>query len=141
MTVKGSPPRERPFARFMVVRPAQLRFARFLLVGGINTLFGYSVYAVALWFGAHYSLAIALSTVLGVLFNFKSTGTLVFRSSDNSLLFRFVLVYAALYAVNVAAVTVLLRLGFSTYQSGLLMVLPLAFLAFSLNTRYVFPAD
>lgn len=124
----------------MIMRLAEFRFARFLLVGGINTLFGYGVYATALWVGAHYSLAIAISTVLGTLFNFKSTGTLVFRSSDNSRLMRFVLVYALLYVANLAAVALALRLGFNAYQSGLLMALPLAFLAFMLNSRYVFPA-
>ncbi|MGC7556563.1 GtrA family protein, partial [Pandoraea pneumonica] len=50
----------------------EIRLVNYFLVGGLNTLFGYGVFAVCLWIGLHYSLAIAISTVLGTLFNFKS---------------------------------------------------------------------
>ncbi len=116
----------------------EIRLVNYFLVGGLNTLFGYGVFAVCLWIGLHYSLAIAISTVLGTLFNFKSTGTLVFRSSDNTRIVRFVLVYGVVYLVNVAAVAVLVRLGLNAYVSGLVLIVPLALLAYHLNSRFVF---
>lgn len=117
------------------------RFLYFLLVGGLNTLFGYSIFAFSLWLGAHFTLAVAISTFLGVLFNFKTTGRLVFGSRDNSRLFRFIAVYLVIYAVNTMGVWILGRLGISAYLAGLLMLLPLAIFAFFLNSRFVFVDD
>lgn len=117
----------------------EIRFARFLAVGVLNTAFGYGVFSLGIWLGLHYSVAIAVATVLGTLFNFKSTGKLVFGSSDNGRLFRFVGVYAIVYVVNVAAVGALVHLGLSAYVSGLLVILPLAVLSYWLNSRFVFP--
>ncbi len=115
-----------------------MRFANYLLVGGLNTLFGYSVFTAMVWAGLHYSLAIAVATVLGTLFNFKSTGALVFKSRDNSRLVRFLLVYAVVYGVNVLSVGLLMHVGFNAYYGGLIMVLPLALLAYWLNSQFVF---
>ncbi|MDN4574778.1 polysaccharide biosynthesis protein GtrA [Pandoraea cepalis] len=116
----------------------EIRLVNYFLVGGLNTLFGYGVFALCLRIDLHYSLAIAISTVLGTLFNFKSTGKLVFRSSDNSRIVHFVLVYGVVYLVNVAAVAVLVRLGLNAYLSGLVLIVPLALLAYHLNSRFVF---
>lgn len=115
-----------------------VRFFNYLLVGGLNTLFGYGVFMLMIWAGFHYSLAIAGSTVLGTLFNFKSTGALVFKSHDNSRIIRFVLVYGFVYCMNVLSVGLLIRLGINAYYSGMIMILPLALLAYRLNSQFVF---
>jgi len=114
------------------------RFIKFLAVGVINTLFGYAVFAGCLWLGLQYSVAIGIATVLGTLFNFKSTGSLVFRSHDSSRLFRFIGVYVIVYCANVAGIFILLKIGINAYVGGLLLILPLAVLAYYLNAQYVF---
>jgi len=116
----------------------ECRLANYFFVGGINTLFGYGIFVGCIRIGLHYSRAVAVSTVLGTLFNFKSTGALVFRSSDNSRIVRFILVYCAVYIVNVMALAVLVRLGINPYLSGLVLVVPLALLAYLLHSRFVF---
>jgi len=118
--------------------PQLLRFAA---VGVLNTAFGYLIYAVMLWVGLNYAAAAAVATVLGVIFNFKSTGRLVFGSNNNRLLFRFVGVYAFVYAMNVLGLTFLTALGLSPYMAGLLTLLPAAVLAFVLNKTFVFRAS
>ena len=120
------------------LRPSA-RFVRFLLVGVLNTAFGYGCFVACLWLGMHYALAAAVATVLGVLFNFKSTGRLVFRSRGNGRLHRFVAVYAVTYVVNVLALAVMLRFGIPEWLGGLIMLLPSAILSYVLNSRYVFP--
>ncbi|MBQ8045896.1 MAG: GtrA family protein, partial [Bacteroidales bacterium] len=65
-------------------------FIRFVLVAILNTLFGYGVYSLLVFLGLHYSVATLGSTVLGVLFNFKTYGVLVFKNTSNKLIFRFV---------------------------------------------------
>jgi|688.fasta_scaffold981419_1 putative flippase GtrA len=114
---------------------------RFLLVGILNTAFGYGVYAAMLWVGLNYAAAATVSTVVGVLFNFKTTGRLVFDSKDNRLLLKFVGVYAVLYVANIGGLAVLTRAGLSAYIAGLIMLIPAAVLGFILNKTLVFKAS
>jgi hypothetical protein len=81
-----------------------------------------------------------LSTTAGVLFNFKSYGTLVFKSHDNRLLGRFAAVYAVLYALNLIPLAWAKRNGVSLIVAGAVVALPMAALGFFLNRRYVFGA-
>jgi putative flippase GtrA len=115
------------------------RFIRFLFVGVLNTAFGYSAYALFIFLGLHYSLAVFCSTVLGILFNFKTIGVLVFKNHDNGLIFRFFAVYAVVYCANVLGLKLFLLCGMANmYVNGLILVLPLAILSFALNKKFVF---
>ena len=110
----------------------------FVLVGVLNTLFGYGCYALLVWLGLHYGLAALLGTVLGVLFNFRTTGRFVFQNHDNRLLGRFILVYAVGYGVNFAGLWALQKLDLDPYEGGALLLAPSALLTFLLQKRYVF---
>lgn len=118
-----------------------MRFARFLAVGGLNTAFGFAAYAALLALGFHYALAVALATVLGVLFNFRTYGALVFGGAGAHRLPRFVLVYLLLYVVNVTGIGLLSGTGVSDLVAGLLMLPPVAVLGYLLNSRFVFGSD
>lgn len=108
------------------------------MIGMLNTTVGYSILLIGLQTGLHYSVAIAVATVLGTLFNFKSTGASVFRSHDNSRLFRFIIVYCVIYFLNVAGVAALLQFDLQEWLASLLILLPLALVSYYLNSRYVF---
>lgn len=84
-------------------------FLRFVAVGMLNTAFGYGVYAVFILLELPRPAALAIATVMGVLFNFKTTGRIVFGSRDNRLLLRFVLVYAVMYGLNTGLLELLCR--------------------------------
>jgi putative flippase GtrA len=73
---------------------------RFLLTGGLNTAFGFGLYALLVYAGMAAPLALAAATVAGVLFNFVSFGTLTFRRLDSRRLPRFLVAYAAIYGFN-----------------------------------------
>ncbi|MFK0386675.1 GtrA family protein [Agrobacterium sp. NPDC090273] len=124
----------------MLAKPYQFdtRIVKFLIVGVINTIFGYTIYVGSLWIGLHYTTAVATSTILGILFNFKSIGAFVFESRDNALLLRFIGVYLFLYLVNISGVSFLVHFDVPAWLAGLLLLLPLAILSFLLNRRYVF---
>lgn len=115
-----------------------MRFARFLLVGGVNTAFGFAVYALMLALGLHFTFAAAVSTVLGILFNFFTTGRLVFGSSTGRVLPRFVAVYGVLYLLNIAGIALLRALGATDLIAGFLMLPVAAILGYLLNARFVF---
>lgn len=115
-----------------------LQFISFLIIGIINTVFGYSIYAAFLYLGLHYAWAGMLSTIVGILFNFKSIGIAVFQSTNNVLIFRFASVYGVVYCLSIAGVALLDRVGISPYCSGALMLVPMAVLSFVLNKYFVF---
>lgn len=129
-------------ARFRELRARQGagQFVVFLLVGVLNTAFGYGCFALLVYAGLHYGVAALISTVLGVLFNFRTIGRLVFRSRDNRLLGRFVGVYVVVYAINLLALRAGQATGLGPYWTGALLLLPLALLSYYLQGRFVFPA-
>ncbi len=130
----------RRFRAWAAAHPTVALFARFIAVGVLNTAFGYSCFALLLYFGLPYAVALLIATVLGVLFNFKSTGMFVFKSRDNSLIFRFVLVYGVIYGINVILLKLLMMIGLNSYQAGALCLLPMALLSFVLMRAVAFNA-
>ena len=122
----------------MLNKLAANQFIRFLFIGGVNTLFGYGVFSLLLFLGLHYSLAALLSTILGILFNFKTTGVIVFNSRNNSLIFKFFGVYGVVYVLNVLGLYLFSLVGISAYISGAILILPMACVSFVLNKKFVF---
>lgn len=116
----------------------KIKFLRFLLVGLLNAAFGYGCFAIFIFYGLHYSAALLLATVLGVAFNFKSTGVLVFGSRDNRLVARFIIGYAFVYCVNLGGIAGLSYFGIVPYMSGMVLILPMAILSYFINNRFVF---
>ena len=114
------------------------KILKFFFVGILNTIFGYSVYAFLIWAKFHYFLAVAGSTILGIFFNFKSTGSIVFNSKDNTKIIPFISVYLLLYVLNISCLFILTHLGVDEYISGAILIPPLAILAFYLNSKFVF---
>ena len=114
------------------------RFIKFVLTGVLNTLFGSGCYFAFLWIGLHYVWAAIFGYILGILFNFFSTGLLVFSSNRIHHLPRFVGVYCVTCAVNIIALWILDNLGLSPYLSGLILILPLMVLSFTMMKGFVF---
>ena len=113
-------------------------FLKYLIVGGINTLFGYGAFALLLFLELHYALASFLATCAGVLFNFNTTGRIVFKNSNHRLLFRFLAVYGVLYGINVLFLKLMVTLAINLYVGSAALILPMAGLAYLLNKKFVF---
>jgi putative flippase GtrA len=116
----------------------QQQLFKFFIVGGVNTLVGYSLYALFIFFNMDYYLAVLFATVLGVLFNFKTTGALVFKNKDQSRLYRFIGVYTLTYILNIALITMLRPVISNTYLVGFFVLIPVALVTFILNKFLVF---
>jgi putative flippase GtrA len=114
--------------------------ARFILVGGLNTVFGYCVFAGLTRLGWRDFAAVPAATAVAIAFNFMTYGKLVFESLDRRNLPRFVLGYAGLYACNVAGLRALARMGVGAYVAQAALVVPLAVLSYVINDRWVFRA-
>jgi len=120
---------------------AGAQFARFLVVGLLNTAFGQGVFALLVLAGLHHLVALLLATIAGVLFNFQTLGRLVFRDPDRRRLGRFIAGYAVIYAVNSIALDVLIRGGLEAIPAQLILTLPVALLSFAINRLLVFEAS
>lgn len=114
------------------------RFLRFIVVGGVNTVFGYSIFALLILLHVHYAIAAFLSTVCGVLFNFLTTGHFVFGNRDASRLPRFFGVYAVSYVVGVLLLRLSEILQIDVLVAAAVLALPMAVFSFTLNRLFVF---
>ena len=110
----------------------------FLIVAGINTIFGFIIYGVLVYSGLSVMLAVLLSTIIGVLFNFKTYGSIVFKSKNNRLLFKFVGIYALCYIINVSGIYLLEKMQIDKYIAWLFMAVPIGMLTYLLNKKFVF---
>ena len=114
-----------------------LEWLRFVAVGCLNTAVGYGLYALCIWLGAGYFTAAFLSMVGGVLFNYRTTGALVFSRRRGSLA-RFAGCYGLVLAFSVALLHYLDRQGFDPYVAGLITGVPAAALSFVLLRIFAF---
>lgn len=110
----------------------------FVLVGILNTLVGYSLYAFFIFMHLPYQLAVLFATIIGVLFNFKSIGKLVFRHNGNQFFLKFLSVYTFLYFLNIELIRLIQLYVNNLYVDGFLAVIPLAIISFILNKCFVF---
>ena len=113
-------------------------FARFLAVGVLNTAFGYAVFYGALAASRNSLLALVVSTIVGVLFNFFSIGSLVFASTDPRRLMRFFGVYGVVFVVDALALRLLEALGVGSALAQAMLLPGLAILSYLLNKNLVF---
>lgn len=114
------------------------KFIKFLFVGAINTVFGYLMYSLFISTPLHRSAALFCAYVAGVLWNFKTTGVLVFRNGDNRLIFRFVGSYVITYFINLGCLNLLAQYNVNKYLAQLILVLPIAIISFILFKKFVF---
>jgi len=115
------------------------RFIRFLFVGALNTLFGYALYAFLVFIGIRYDWARVIAIIIGIIFNFFTTGRIVFKNKDNWLIVRFVLVYAVTMSLDVFVLKRLVEhLQVNEYLAGALTTIPIALLSYLLNSIFTF---
>jgi putative flippase GtrA len=114
------------------------QFLRFLFVGILNTIFGYSTFAFFFYCGFTYVIAALLSTCLGILFNFRTLSKFVFNHTDKSLFWRFLLVYAITYFLGIAIIKMGTYFLQNIYIIGAIGTPFTAITAYLLNKHLVF---
>lgn len=115
------------------------QFIRFVFVGVLNTAFGFGVYCLMLFIGVPYWWATLISQILGVMFNFKTTGVLVFKNHNNRLFFRFAICYVLAYFLNVGIIALFTHYStINQYISGFIATLFVALFSFIFQKFIVF---
>ena len=115
------------------------QFVRFLIVGGLNTLFGYAVFAGLVLAGVRPGPALVVTYVVGVVFNFFTTRRFVFAARGGGAAFaRFVAAYVVIYFFNAALYFLLERVVGSPLVAQALCVPVVAVFSFLLFRFQVF---
>lgn len=114
------------------------QFITFLIIGVVNTFFGYSIFSLFIYLGLHYIAAAFLATCCGILFNFNTTGKIVFKNANHELIYRFVGVYAMLYIINVMLLWLLHFFTRNMYLAGLIATGLLVLISYNANKHFVF---
>lgn len=114
------------------------KLIRFFLVSGINTAFGYGLFAILISVGITYQVALLVSTIAGILFNFKTIGGLVFKNHNNILIFKFFTVYCITYLCNLGGLALFNSFEINIYLGAALLLIPIGLLTFMLNKLFVF---
>ena len=113
------------------------KFFKFLFVGALNTLFGYILYAFFVTIGLKANLALFFQYILGILWNFKTTGSIVFKNNNNRLIFKFILSYIFTFTINSFALNFLIKF-LNEYIAQAILVLPIAIISFLIFKFWVF---
>ncbi|MEG1643683.1 MAG: GtrA family protein [Bacteroidales bacterium] len=115
------------------------RFVRFVLVGGVNFIFGTGLYCLFVYMRFSDWWAFLLANVIGVMFNFKTTGILVFRSHANSLIVKFALCYVVVYVGEVYLKRFMEMVTLAgEYWSGIISIVMGSLVSFVMLKYFVF---
>lgn len=117
------------------------RFMRFLIAGGVNTLFGFTVYCVCIVAGIALWLALLIGMLSGTVFNFITTGGYVFRDLSISRFPRFLFCYLLIYGINFMLIDLISPWLSSKIVSQAIVTIPLALLSYLLMARFVFSSN
>lgn len=111
---------------------------RFVLVGVLNTMFSYSVYAILLFVGLNYALANLGAMLLGILFSFHSQGRFVFDNTDIRRIGRFVFVWTMIYIMTITIIGLLIAYSINPYIAGAIALPASALASFVAQKYFVF---
>lgn len=124
---------------FGILSKFERKFVKYLFVGFGNTVFSYIVYAIVVTITSRPTLSLGVSYIIGILFNFQTTGRIVFKNKDNTLIVKFFLSYLTTFFINRFSLDLLVStMGVDKYLSQALLVFPIALISFALLKFFVF---
>jgi putative flippase GtrA len=116
----------------------QPRFGKFVAVGCINAVVSYSIFSLAHFMTHADRLSVVITWCVGIVFNFFSTGRMVFDSRDLSRAVPFVLSYVVSMGVNLALISVLLAWGIGGMEAQAICLPVVVVVSYLINSRLVF---
>lgn len=115
------------------------RPVRFVIAGLLNTLFGFVIFSAAIAARVPVWAALLAGLLVGIAFNFVTTGGYVFRNLSRRRFPRFLACYLCIYAINLAGISVLHNWSANHIVSQAIFTLPMAALSYFLLGKFVFP--
>lgn len=115
-----------------------VRSLRFLLAGGLNTLFSLAVYITLAVTALPTWAILIIATSLGIAFNFTTTGGFVFRDLGIGRLPRFVLTYLGVLFTYWTLIDRLSPIVGGRARAMLMVVGPVAVITYVVQKQFVF---
>jgi len=119
-------------------RRAATELLRFLFVGMLNTAFGYCLYAAGIFAGLAPEIALLMTFAAAMVFNYLTTGRLVFRSSGKRHFPKFAFAYLLIYCINALALRAVLNLGVQPLLGQAIVLPPIVICTFLTMKFFVF---
>lgn len=113
------------------------KFFKFLFVGALNTVVSYLIYAFFVFIGLIPNIALFCQYIFGVIWNFNTTGKIVFNNNDKRLFIKFVFSYIITFFLNSILLKLLINF-LNDYLAQAILVLPVAIVSFLLFKFWVF---
>lgn len=114
------------------------RLVKFILVGMVNTVFGYSVFAILFLITDLHNVSVIAATIIGIIFNFFTTGRIVFGNKSLRALLPFVLAYGVALGLNLLVLNGLLWAGVPVLLGQALSLPVVVIVSYLINARFVF---
>lgn len=111
---------------------------RFVLAGGVNTVFGLVVYSALALTPLPTWAILVLTNLAGLVFNFMTTGGLVFRDLGLARLPRFVLCYGLVVLLYWVAIKALSPITGGRIGAMAVVIVPMVAFTYLLQSRFVF---
>lgn len=117
-----------------------IKFIKFILVGILNTIFSYLIFAAIFHLTNHKEITLTLSFIISIIFNYLMVSKFVFNDKKAlEKLIKFFLVYILLYVINFIHLKVCVDIyNLNVYFAQFLTLLYLPILSFFINNKYVF---
>jgi len=115
-----------------------IRFVKFLIVGGLNALFGFTVYSLLAITALPTWLVLLGANLLGIIFNFFTTGGLVFKSLSITKVPVFIICYGIVFLLNLGLLYWLTPVFDSRILAMATVIIPMAILTYLMQSRFVF---
>lgn len=115
------------------------KFNKYIIVGFLNTLFGYLLFSFLVFLNFDVKLALLFSYILGIMFNFITYKYLVFEVPFNvNRLVKYIIVYVVTYNINLYLLKYIFEI-INNYYISQILVLPLIIvLTWFLLNKWVF---
>lgn len=113
----------------------------YLLMGGLNTLFAYLLFALFIWLGMHYTLATLFPGIISIYLGYVVNKHIVFnarKTSRFSVLYYY-LFYGVVYLANISIQTTMHALGSANdYVNGAVAMAIMTVVTFAVNKWFFF---
>lgn len=117
------------------------KFLRFLIAGGINTVFSYCCFALLMYLIKVKEIAVTLNLIVAVFFNYNMSSRFVFKNKEMSLkqIAKFYLVYFITYPLNLIHLHITVDVwGWNVYISQFVTLFYMPLINFALQRKLVF---
>lgn len=113
---------------------------RFVLIGVVNTVFSYTIFAGLIYFQVQVEYALILSTVAGVIFNYFSYKGVVFKRKASAESFiKHVVVYCVVYFFNIQMLFLISKFFTqNTYLAQIICIPMLVMISWVLMNKWVY---